>query len=348
MQPTELLAMVHERALHQAPPRGPKEAARERLRNGCARFFAKVPELPVYLRKDDPMVAQAVALRDEGAEVLTLGLAFQRAEGRDPEVQELLKALEAHLVVLCLLAEARLPDAEEAWEKARELEREALASQRRWKRTGIEARPVFDPTSGVSRYDPAEAPALEVRLCCPSCRMPSQYAFGATSSEQKLSCSRCRSQFLVFFGEVRSARSWIESGTRTYAVEFDELGGPVSRVEFNDTNAEELSLTRGDLIGLTYTLEHQLRCVQNLSSGRLLWVSRGGPCFLATAVYGEDAPELEAFRRFRDTQLLPRRSGRVMVRAYYAVGPTLAKWVAPHARVRRTLKVGLDVLHRKL
>src|SRR5690606_23353961 len=104
MQPTELLASVHERALHHAPPRGPKEAARERLRNGCARFFAKVPELPVYLRKDDPMVAQAASLRDEGAEVLTLGLAFQRVEGRDPEIQALLDALEAHLVVLCLLA----------------------------------------------------------------------------------------------------------------------------------------------------------------------------------------------------------------------------------------------------
>src|SRR5690606_41943818 len=122
--------------------------------------------------------------------------------------------------------------------RGRELARDAVPSQRRWKRTGTESRPVVEPRTGVSRYDHTEPPALEVRLCCPSCRMPAQYAFGATSSEQKLTCTRCRSHFLMFFGEVRSARSWSDGGTRPYAVEPDELGGPGSRMELAGSNTE--------------------------------------------------------------------------------------------------------------
>lgn len=47
-------------------------------------------------------------------------------------------------------------------------------------------------------------------------------------------------------------------------------------------------------------------------------------CYIATAVYGSyDCPEVWTLRRFRDAKLLQSRCGRVFVRLYYAVSPSL-------------------------
>lgn len=54
----------------------------------------------------------------------------------------------------------------------------------------------------------------------------------------------------------------------------------------------------------------------------------GGKCFIATAV--EDYCEVQtlpSLRQFRDQSLLTRKSGRIFVGVYYAVGPTLARGV---------------------
>ena len=64
-----------------------------------------------------------------------------------------------------------------------------------------------------------------------------------------------------------------------------------------------------------------LRGVLDLSSSRVLWVRPVGVCFVATAVYGEGAVELDTFRRFRDVALLPNAPGRLLVAGYYRVGP---------------------------
>ena len=48
-------------------------------------------------------------------------------------------------------------------------------------------------------------------------------------------------------------------------------------------------------------------------------------CFVATAAYGEDAPELEALRGVRDRLLMKTRLTRALVSGYYSNGPTLAR-----------------------
>lgn len=47
-------------------------------------------------------------------------------------------------------------------------------------------------------------------------------------------------------------------------------------------------------------------------------------CFIATAVYGLDAPETNRLRRWRDEVLLPHRSGRILVETYYLCSPSIA------------------------
>lgn len=79
-----------------------------------------------------------------------------------------------------------------------------------------------------------------------------------------------------------------------------------------------------------------------MARGRDVRASIGdGRCFIASAVYGHDAPETALLRKFRDQVLLGSRAGRLVVRCYYALSPTVARWLAERPRaqalVRRVL-----------
>ena len=52
-----------------------------------------------------------------------------------------------------------------------------------------------------------------------------------------------------------------------------------------------------------------------------------GGCYVATAVYGSyDCPQVWTLRRYRDYTLAKTWYGRIFIRAYYAISPTLVKW----------------------
>jgi tetratricopeptide (TPR) repeat protein len=56
-----------------------------------------------------------------------------------------------------------------------------------------------------------------------------------------------------------------------------------------------------------------------------------GGCYVATACYGDyDHPDVQLFRRFRDTRLLPTPAGRCVIALYYALSP----WLAAHLPLR--------------
>ena len=75
--------------------------------------------------------------------------------------------------------------------------------------------------------------------------------------------------------------------------------------------------------------------------------SGGGPCFVATAVYGDaDAPEVWALRRMRDAYLLTSGPGRAFVAWYYREGPRLASAVDGRPRLRRLCRYALSRLGR--
>jgi hypothetical protein len=67
-------------------------------------------------------------------------------------------------------------------------------------------------------------------------------------------------------------------------------------------------------------------------------------CFIATAVYGGNAPETNVLRRWRDKSLLPHFWGRLLISAYYSVSPGLVPIIVRHAWVREKAKRTLDVL----
>jgi hypothetical protein len=52
---------------------------------------------------------------------------------------------------------------------------------------------------------------------------------------------------------------------------------------------------------------------------------KAGGCWISTAAYGPDSPEVRFLETFRDERLKAHALGRAFVRRYYATGPKVAK-----------------------
>lgn len=78
-------------------------------------------------------------------------------------------------------------------------------------------------------------------------------------------------------------------------------------------------------------------------------VETSAGCYVATAVYGSyDCPEVWTLRRFRDNTLAETWYGRMFVRSYYAISPTLVKWFGHTSWFKKMWKNQLDKLVERL
>ncbi|MBE6567884.1 MAG: hypothetical protein E7657_04415 [Ruminococcaceae bacterium] len=76
---------------------------------------------------------------------------------------------------------------------------------------------------------------------------------------------------------------------------------------------------------------------------------KAGGCYVATCVYGSyDCPEVWTLRRYRDDTLGASWYGRLFVRVYYAVSPTLVKWFGETRWFKRLWRGKLDRMVKKL
>ena len=72
-------------------------------------------------------------------------------------------------------------------------------------------------------------------------------------------------------------------------------------------------------------------------------------CYIATCVYGSyDCPQVWTLRRFRDYTLDKTWYGRLFVKCYYAISPTLVKWCGNQKWFRTFWKNYLDTMVFKL
>ncbi len=68
-----------------------------------------------------------------------------------------------------------------------------------------------------------------------------------------------------------------------------------------------------------------------------------GGCYIATCVYGSyDCPQVWTLRRFRDNTLKKKWCGRLFIRCYYAISPTLVRWFGKKKWFRGFWKYKLD------
>lgn len=71
--------------------------------------------------------------------------------------------------------------------------------------------------------------------------------------------------------------------------------------------------------------------------------SSSGGCYIATCVYGSyDCPEVWTLRRFRDNILAANIFGRIFIKTYYAISPTLVKWFGNTIWFKKLWKNRLD------
>lgn len=72
-------------------------------------------------------------------------------------------------------------------------------------------------------------------------------------------------------------------------------------------------------------------------------------CYIATCVYGSyDCPQVWTLRRFRDYNLDTTWAGRLFIRCYYAVSPTLVKLFGNQRWFKAVWKSWLDLMVKKL
>lgn len=73
--------------------------------------------------------------------------------------------------------------------------------------------------------------------------------------------------------------------------------------------------------------------------------AKSGGCYVATAIYGSyDCPQVWTLRRFRDYKLASTWYGRLFIRAYYAVSPTVVKLFGRTEWFNRFWKARLDTM----
>jgi hypothetical protein len=306
-------------------------------------FFARVPEPPLYRRREDPTRKLAGELVEEGQVLLA------RSWRLGPEVVTFSRALELHLVALSLTAEGRVEAAEPAWHQALAAEREATSSLRLWSRTDEGRLAVFDAQTRRSRFDPRPEAQVEARLPCPSCRKVSPFSLSPRVASHEVKCTHCATDFVAYVAELRALEVQpLGRNRRRYTFRVEEPSGLAMKVEFDDATAGELSAQRRDLLAFLYAPESVLRGVLNLNSSRVLWTSAPGACFVATVAFGEGAPELDTLRAFRDGVLARSRPGRAFIGWYYREGPGLARFVSRRPWLRAATRGALRQVTRQV
>lgn len=74
-----------------------------------------------------------------------------------------------------------------------------------------------------------------------------------------------------------------------------------------------------------------------------------GACYIATAVYGSyECPEVWTLRRFRDNVLLNDFFGRLFVKMYYKLSPTMVKYFGETVAFKKFFKYFLDKIVNRL
>jgi hypothetical protein len=317
---------------------------RERFRHDARELFNRVPEPPVYRRRDDPVRARAAELLQAGEGLLARAYALEA----DDELAPWRAALDAHLEALCLVVEGRVERANDRWQQAIDLERKATASSRLWARSDAGLPPVFDRQSRVSRYDSRTEALVATKLPCPSCRKVGSYSFSCTHATHQPRCPTCSALFGLYLAEVRAVEVTKSGRGRRYVFRLEELSGLQTRLEVNDSASDELRVAPRELVAFLYLPPTVLRGVLNLDSSRVLWLSSGGPCFVATVSLGVEAPQLEVFRAFRDRVMRRSAAGRGLISAYYAHGPRLARIVVARPWLMAVVGRGLGAVARRL
>ena len=117
----------------------------------------------------------------------------------------------------------------------------------------------------------------------------------------------------------------------------------------------EFSEDREIYIKLLRMIENEIQknaseeCKQQLAKEKQEEEKSASGCYVATCVYGSyDCPQVWTLRRYRDDTLGSTWYGRLFIRTYYAISPTLVKWFGNTNWFKKLWKGKLDRMVAKL
>lgn len=107
---------------------------------------------------------------------------------------------------------------------------------------------------------------------------------------------------------------------------------------------EEAIRMQYDIIAYPASRDEELTEEQQERASNSNSNSSGG-CYVATCVYGSyDCPSVWTLRRFRDERLAKHFFGRLFIRFYYGISPTIVKWFGDTTIFKKIWKTVLDSL----
>ncbi|HEX4352682.1 MAG TPA: CFI-box-CTERM domain-containing protein, partial [Polyangiales bacterium] len=153
---------------------------------------------------------------------------------------------------------------------------------------------------------------------------------------------------------ITDETSFINDGRQARSATNSAEGATLLTLPTDETAGQPIEATIGDLTALTHyyvgvRATDELNQHGPISVAEITTTARRfatvSPCFIATAAYGSPlAEQVSVLRRLRDRYLMPQSIGRAWVAGYYAWGARLARWIAPHDRLRGAVRVALSPL----
>ena len=319
------------------------------------------PEVPVYVWKEDVLWAE-LPKRIEQADIYTRKLesCVAQNEAQAAELCALKALVAAQKATLLFMQQGQLAKAEAQQVHARQLETalSEMLSLFSWPK--VEQREVYNRATQVSRYDAVDENRGTVQVCCAfsGCRKPQTLEFSRTNSWYTPSCPACGRTFLVFVARLKDFQMEKKRGHMRYVLRLEDAQNKNVQVQFVDGSGDIWQVIQRDYLALLYTWhlpsapqtknDAELSAVVNLTRKHVFWLSKVGPCFVATAFLGEEAVELSLFRRFRDEVLLQSFWGRQAVKSYYALGPWAVRFLRMQPWLKTPIRRCLRYIHRQL
>ncbi len=155
--------------------------------------------------------------------------------------------------------------------------------------------------------------------------------------EKALGCKCVTSQNHTFVNFVFVEEHHVECSVTYMGMSYQgkESGYKVERQSSNDISTCEKYVTRDNIEELLSGYAKKNNASNSSSSS--------GGCYIATCVYGSyDCPQVWTLRRFRDYTLNATWYGRLFIRCYYKISPTLVKWFGETKWFRGFWKSKLD------
>jgi hypothetical protein len=134
---------------------------------------------------------------------------------------------------------------------------------------------------------------------------------------------------------------------------YDKLKGHEADLRMSLNKFIEFSIDRPHIILTAECIRKHIHSgganhVEDFKNAHLLASSHLKRCFIASAVFGENSPEVELLRAFRDQVLIQNPFGRACVNAYYRLSPPIALALRSSPQATTWMRVVLQTITRRI